>query len=189
VFDLGQTGKVHDMEIRDVYHNFGVYITLEDAKLIMSRYDNDYDQRLSYFEFIEMVLPKDKSSSNILAERSDRYLDGYYSTPGFQNRTTYEDFSKVLALNAKVENHAEEIRQLHNSSLCFSKQTAFDSLNAFGDFSITKEDFARLLADHRFFATDGELNTLIDRFDKTKDGRVTYEEFASEITPHSPKRY
>ena len=88
IFDMGMTGRVGEMEIRDVFHDFGVYITLEDAKLVLSRYDTNCDMKLSYFEFVEMFLPKDRTSSSTLAERSDRYPDGYYEGVGIPNKTT-----------------------------------------------------------------------------------------------------
>ena len=95
----------------------------------------------------------------------------------------------MLVLNVKVENHAEGIRQKHHSRPLFNRLDAFEALNKFGDCFVTKEDFSRLLANHRFYATEGELNTLVDRFDKNKDGRVTFGEFVDEITPHSPQRF
>ncbi len=64
--------------------------------------------------------------------------------------------------------------------------TAFDNANK--NF-ITEEDFSSLLARHRFFATNKELSTIMDRFDKNKDGRVTYSEFVKEMTPKSPVRF
>ena len=65
---------------------------------------------------------------------------------------------------------------------------AFESLNKFGTWDIGKDDFAHLLSEHRFLASEGELNTLVDRFDKSKKGRVTFQDFDREITPHSPPR-
>jgi Ca2+-binding EF-hand superfamily protein len=114
IFDMGMTGRIGEIEIRDVFHDFGVYITIEDAKLVLSRYDTNYDMKLSYFEFVEMFLPKDRSSSSTLAERSDHYPNGYYSGIGIPNKTTCDDFANVLNLIMKVENHAENIRQKHS---------------------------------------------------------------------------
>ena len=102
---------------------------------------------------------------------------------------TEDDFVHVLALNAKVENYAENIRQRLSSRPLFNPMDAFDALNKLNDVSITKDDFGQMLADHGFYATEGEVNTLVDRFDKNKDGRVSYHEFMKEITPHSPPRY
>lgn len=136
-----------------------------------------------------MFLPKDRQSYDILADRSSAYPNGYYYAAGISDPVTNADFTHVLALNAKVESHAEAIRQRHSERPFFNPYDAFDSLNTFKDFSISKDDFARLLANHRFYASDGELNTLVDRFDKNKIGRVSYNDFIAEITPHSPRRF
>ena len=87
-----------------------------------------------------------------------------------------------------VERQAEAIRQKHYLRPLFNKTEAYDSLNKFGSF-ITREGFSELLWKHRFYATENELNMLMDRFDKNKDERISYGEFIDEITPHSPSKY
>lgn len=189
MFDFERYGRISIEDIREAFHIHEVFITLEEAKLIMSRYDTDMDGFLRFDEFIEMFLPKDISTWDALADRSAFYPNGYYATPGLPDPVTCGDFIHVLALNVKVENHAEGIRQKHHSRPLFNRLDAFEALNKFGDWFVTKEDFSRLLANHRFYASEGELNTLVDRFDKNKDGRVTFGEFVDEITPHSPQRF
>ncbi len=46
-----------------------------------------------------------------------------------------------------------------------------------------------MLAKHRFFATEKELTTLTDRFDKNKDGRVSFAEFHREMSPQSRRKF
>jgi len=76
-----------------------------------------------------------------------------------------------------------------------SSRPLFNTMDAFNAFDnhhklyVTQDDFANLLARHRFFATEKELVTLVDRFDKNKDGRVSFNEFAQEIQPQSPQRF
>jgi len=40
-----------------------------------------------------------------------------------------------------------------------------------------------MLQQHGFFATDKELKCLMDKFDKDKDGRISFTEFAEELRP------
>ena len=42
------------------------------------------------------------------------------------------------------------------------------------------------MQNHGFTATEGEITWLIDRYDKNKDGRISYSEFIEEVTPKSP---
>jgi Ca2+-binding EF-hand superfamily protein len=42
-----------------------------------------------------------------------------------------------------------------------------------------------MLEDHRFFATEKEVGYLMDRFDKNRDGLVSYREFIKEMSPQA----
>ncbi len=66
---------------------------------------------------------------------------------------------------------------------------AFSALDNYNSNFVTKDQFSHLLAGHRFWATENELQTLVDRFDKNKDGRVSSSEFVKEMTPTSPSRF
>ena len=189
MFDLGLSGHITDYDIKAVFEMHGIFITLEEAKLLLSRYDRDLDGVLRFDELIDMFLPKDLVTSDALADRSAMYPSGYYTVASIPDPVTKNDFTHVLALNVKVENHVESIRQKHSERPLFNAVDAYDALNKYGNVALTRDDFGILLANHRFFPTNNELETLVDRFDKTKNGRVTYGEFINEITPHSPKRF
>jgi len=45
------------------------------------------------------------------------------------------------------------------------------------------------LNDYGIFATKTDLENLVKRYDKNEDGKVSYGEFISEITPKSPFKY
>lgn len=62
MFDFERYGRISIEDIREAFHIHEVFITLEEAKLIMSRYDTDMDGFLRFDEFIEMFLPKDIST-------------------------------------------------------------------------------------------------------------------------------
>jgi Ca2+-binding EF-hand superfamily protein len=47
---------------------------------------------------------------------------------------------------------------------------------------ITKKDFARFLEERHYFATEKEIGYLMNRFDKNKDGIITYSEYIQEFT-------
>jgi len=70
----------------------------------------------------------------------------------------------------------------------FNVYEAFKALdkNDIGSFSI--DEFKELLLDHGIYATSNDLLNLVHRYDKNQDGKVTYSEFVSEITPKSPSK-
>lgn len=47
--------------------------------------------------------------------------------------------------------------------------------------AVSAEDFKLFLQENSFFATEKELACLMARFDKDRDGRVNYAEFAEEV--------
>ena len=40
-----------------------------------------------------------------------------------------------------------------------------------------------MLSDHCFYATDRELLSIFNKFDKDRDGKINFHEFIEEITP------
>lgn len=60
IFDLHQLDRVTSDDLKDVYGRLGIYISLEEAKLITSRYDRDRDERLTFEEFADMWVPIDR---------------------------------------------------------------------------------------------------------------------------------
>lgn len=189
IFDLSGYGKVEPIDIKDGYAKHGIHITLDEAKLIVSRYDTNKDQLLRFEEFSDIFYPLDRISGECLNDRNRRFPSGYYISPDIIDPVTREDFVRVLNLVLETENLAEHIRQKHSGRPLFDRTDAFDAINRFGKLTITQSDFQDLLARHRFFATQKELGSLMDRFDKSKKGSVLYSEFVDEITPHSPIRY
>ena len=44
-------------------------------------------------------------------------------------------------------------------------------------------DIRDTLADHGFFATERELNSIMHKFDRDQDSKITFSEFVDEISP------
>ena len=59
MFDVDRMRRITDRDIRDTFHMHKIFITLEEARLILSRYDQNIDGCLHFDEFSEMFLPKD----------------------------------------------------------------------------------------------------------------------------------
>jgi len=65
----------------------------------------------------------------------------------------------------------------------FSSHEAFVALDSDGDQNIDKEDLRQFFSRHCQYVPDKELCGLIERYDKNRDGKISYCEFAEEITP------
>jgi len=136
-----------------------------------------------------MFNPKDWYTSDMLILWGSWNLDVYYPRSEYFVGFTREDFIQVLWTLISVEVAAERIRQRLNSRPLFNRTEAFSAFDSLHKSYITHNDFADLLARHWFFVTEKELVTIVDWFDKSKTGIITYADFIDEITPQSPSKY
>jgi len=70
----------------------------------------------------------------------------------------------------------------------FSVYDAFKACDVNGDGIVTKEEIRRLLDSRGYYVTDNEVSTLMEKFDKDRDGKISYSEFMEEILPKSPSK-
>lgn len=54
-----------------------------------------------------------------------------------------------------------------------------------GDGFIDKEEIKDLLIKFNLYVSEKEICALVDRYDRKRDGRITYSEFSNELTPKS----
>ena len=66
---------------------------------------------------------------------------------------------------------------------------AFSDLDLDKSGFITMNEFESMLQHHGLPVTQADLQSLMERYDKNGDGRVSYGEFVQEVTPQSPKKY
>lgn len=83
----------------------------------------------------------------------------------------------------------EDLRKRLSKRPLFDVYDAFKALDINDNGFITVNEFKQVLADHEIYLKSNELLMLIRRFDKDQDGRVSFMEFLSEITPQSPSKY
>ena len=186
VFDFRDTGIVNLDDIIEAFELFHVFPTREEARLFLSRYDINKNNNLNFEEFCEAFLPLHKGTADILQNRSDNYPNGYYNRRDEFSSATIDAFSRVLNIHLEVEITAEGLRQRHEESPHFRYDSAFSTLNKWGEDYLTARDFKEIFKKYGFHATEEELDILVDRFDKDKNGKISYDEFFDEFSPHSP---
>ena len=186
VFDLDLLGSLRVFELKEGMALYGVYPSHEEAQLLLNRYDLNRDGRLSFSEFSSIFLPKDASRASLLRSRPP--MGSRLPRSQMFSLATRDHFVHLLRLHVSVENAAERTRQRQARRPLFSIAEAFDAVDKNHNGFITKNEFAELLEDHRFFASNKELDLLIDRYDKNKDGLVSYSEFVREVAPQSPQK-
>ena len=94
-----------------------------------------------------------------------------------------------MNLHFDCEVAGEILRQKLSKRQYFSATEAFDALDKNDKGYLTIDEFKRELNRYGIYTTDNDLKSLVKRFDRDEDGRVSYKEFVNEIRPHSPKKY
>lgn len=75
-----------------------------------------------------------------------------------------------------------------NANPAFNAYEAFNCLDMNDSGSITAAEMQRMLESRGFFVGFREAETLLSKFDKNRNGRVTFEEFQDETRNKSPVR-
>lgn len=63
----------------------------------------------------------------------------------------------------------------------FNVYESFKTCDINNDGIVTKDEIKRLLDSRGFYATDKDVNGLMEKFDKDRDGKISYSEFMEEI--------
>eukprot|EP00743_Colponemidia_sp_Colp-15_P002650 GILK01002872.1.p1 GENE.GILK01002872.1~~GILK01002872.1.p1 ORF type:complete len:586 (-),score=91.06 GILK01002872.1:92-1849(-) len=187
-FDTLGKGYVSASELEDGLRKHGVYTNKDELYLFFRRYDKDSDGRLRYSDFCEAFTPRQAEYASLLNNRVSYNLNGSHRRVGFTMETSAQ-FSRALRLHIENERQAEHLRQRLSSRRGFNLHDAFEAVDRDGNGFITMDEFRAILQDNGIFATEKELLSLMSRYDKNKDGRVSYTEFVQEVTPRSPSRF
>ncbi len=102
---------------------------------------------------------------------------------------TRVQFKHVLRNLLEGEAVCEHERQSLQRRPLFNSHQAFKDIDGGKAGFVTKNQLRNVFEDHGVYTTKKELAALVDRFDKNKDGMISYSEFFQEITPKSPLKY
>jgi len=80
------------------------------------------------------------------------------------------------------------LRQRLSKRPGFNVYEAFATCDINNDGTISKDEIRRLIESRGFYVSEKEVNSLVEKIDKDKDGRISYSEFREEFVPHSPVR-
>uniref|UniRef100_A0A7S3IC81 EF-hand domain-containing protein n=1 Tax=Anophryoides haemophila TaxID=46462 RepID=A0A7S3IC81_9CILI len=123
-----------------------------------------------------------------MSNRSPHYLDENKGIETFEYETRYL-IKKLLNKVLSGESQGESLRQSLARRPLFSATDAFNALDSNEIGFISVEEFKILLNEWNFFVSTSDLVTLVNRYDKNNDGKISYGEFLNEITPKSPLKY
>ena len=87
----------------------------------------------------------------------------------------------------RVEVGVERLRQDINAKPNFNVFEAFKFCDVNHDNVVTGNELGRLLESKGIDTNNHEMHILMHKFDKDKDGKISYNEFMDEILPKSGK--
>ena len=125
----------------------------------------------------------------MVTRRPSNYRYPIYRRDDCFNADTANEFRQVWRTHFRVECQAESVRQRLRSNPYFNAYDAFNSLDLNGDGRISREEFKRIIQSRGFYVSEKEVSEIVEKMDKTKDGRVSFAEFADEVRPRSPQRH
>lgn len=177
MFDIENKGYITFEEFRSGLYLFHLYPGHEDALLLFTRYETVSKGILNYTDFCDIFCPKSEEYSSILRTRPSYYIHKpYYRVSEYFHPETRGEIEHLLRTNLRVESSAETIRDHLSLIPSFNVMEAFNTVDMKNDGFLKQDQFKQLLEAHGIYTKSCDL--LVDRFDKSKDGKVTYAEFA-----------
>jgi Ca2+-binding EF-hand superfamily protein len=179
-FDKYNSGYLYKIDIKQGLDKLGIYGPRHEIDLWFKRHDSNGDGKLRFSEFSDAFTPTDKIYADLLNNR--RSSGARYPEDAFSFSTRLE-FANCLRKMLRNEGFAEDLRQSIQRRPLFRVSEAFEAIDVDNNGFLTKQEFGKLLEEHRFYATNKELDLLMSKYDKDRDGRVSYSEFFSETSP------
>ncbi len=105
----------------------------------------------------------------------------------FLPNTAFE-FQNMWRTHFRVESAAESLRQRLNSRPGFNSYEAFNSLDLNDNGTIDAVELKRMIESRGYWVSYQEVDQVVDKMDRNKNGRVTFAEFREETLPRSPAR-
>lgn len=160
-------------------------VTQSDIFLFFRRYDTNADGRLTFSEFCNAATPLSKEYAALLTSRPDFYSSKTQRVPTqeFFNPETRQEFRNLWHAFFQAERASECLRVRISKRPMFTYRNAFAYCDKDQDGALSSNDIREMLSEHGFFATERELNSIMNKFDRDRDQKIIYTEFIEEMTP------
>ena len=186
MIDKHSKGWVTGPEVHEALNDLGAYPHKDEIYLMVRRYDKDSDGRMLYSDFCDAFTPLDPLLHSALTKRPAYHLQNGYCRTHYFLRETRDLFLATWRTHFQVEEAAELLRKRLSRRPNFSVHDAFTTVDKDSNGYLTAREFGKILHENGIYVSEKEISQLCDRYDRNKDGRITYSEFMEEMLPKAP---
>ena len=158
-------------------------VSRDDIYLFFRRYDRSKANKMTRIEFENAILPYSTEYQSFLQNREEFYASKSASAKDHfspETESELQEFYRALFMNLKM---MESLRVRIARRPHFSYKDAFDFCDRGKDGYLDAGDIKDMLSQFCFYATEREVASILGKFDKDCDGRISFHEFIDEITP------
>lgn len=110
MFDLQMTGEITRRQFEEVFNLLKLYPTSLEIELTMYRYDKQFNGKLTFDDFSDVILPFDKNYRDIVLSRPSFCSSQNYARLQFFLDTTTQKMKRCLQLVVQTEMRCERVR-------------------------------------------------------------------------------
>jgi Ca2+-binding EF-hand superfamily protein len=174
IFELNGRNYITDLDFKYGLNSLGLFPSQEEVNILFKRYDLSNQGVLSYADFFDMIAPLDREYKRILESRRPS-SDYYPRTEAFLSSTRIS-LQNVLRLLISSETKAESWRQRLDRTVGFRVRSAFDAIDRLEKGYFNESDLVAFFRRNDINYLSKDLDLILSRFDKNRDGIVGYTE-------------
>ena len=177
LFDNSSNNLISSMDFLNTLKELGLYLKNDEIKYLFRKFNKNLNENFEFEEFCEILLPKKCSSAKIMNEKqSNEY---YYEISEDTKNIICMLFKNIIEGEKSIENY----RKIIGKSGEYSGFELFNKIKKNYSIGIYKEDIANFMKKNKYKISNGDIELLMERFDKNKDGMIDFKEFLNEISP------
>lgn len=183
MLDKFNKGSVTAAEILEALGDLGSFPHKDDVYLLVRRYDRDGDGRILYSDFCDAFTPTCESVARDLLRRPAFHVQHGYCRTHFFGHETRGMLLSAFRTHFSVEEQAEQLRQRLQRRPGFRAHDCFQALDWNSNGYLCVDEIRRVMVNNGASASELDMQMMLMRFDKSKDGRISYAEFTDELVP------
>lgn len=178
----GKRGIDCDDLYNTITDNLDLTITKDEVFIIFYKINIAGNGLISYDEFSDCFTPRSHEYSILLQTRGGFY-GGESDFKKYFEGPTRELLKVFIKGFVDCEVSIELVRQRIANKLKINNYTAFSAIDVHGRGCLTVDDMRTFIKKANIYPVEKNLLLLFERFNKSKDNFVKYEEFVAAVTP------